>query len=77
MQRKLYTHEDYKAFFSKDGFDNIAGNTYPMTSFAYIQDILVRLTVNTDRPQGVISYKEGKIWANFDRLTNDDGKWVY
>ena len=55
----------------------INGNTYPMTAFSYIEDSLLRLSVNTDRPQGVISLKEGKIWVNFDRLTSDDGKWVY
>lgn len=33
--------------------------------------------MNTDRPQGVIAYYEGRIWINFDRLSSDDGKWVY
>lgn len=48
-----------------------------MTSFSYIEDNNARMSVNTDRPQGVLSYKEGKLWVNFDRLTDDDGKWVY
>lgn len=30
-----------------------------------------------DRPQGVISYRPGTLWINFDRLSEDDGKWVY
>lgn len=33
--------------------------------------------MNVDRPEGVIVYEEGDIWLNFDRLTTDDGKWVY
>lgn len=51
-----------------------------MTSFAFIQDVSdkrSKLSVNTDRPQGVIAYKPGTLWINFDRLTLDDGKWVY
>jgi hypothetical protein len=35
------------------------------------------MSVNLDRPQGVIAFKTGTIWVNFDRLTEDDGKWVY
>lgn len=35
------------------------------------------MSVNLDRPQGVIALKPGTIWINFDRLTEDDGKWVY
>jgi hypothetical protein len=51
-----------------------------MTSFTYIVDkdnINNKISVNTDRPQGVISYLPGTIWINYDRLTDDDGKWVY
>jgi hypothetical protein len=50
-----------------------------MTAFSYIQDIANKtrkMSVNTDRPQGVISYHPGTLWVNFDRLTSDDGKWV-
>jgi hypothetical protein len=35
------------------------------------------MSVNTDRPQGAISFKPGTLWLNFDRLSSDDGKWVY
>lgn len=77
MKRTLYHHEDYSAYFSKEGYDNIDGNSYPMTAFAYIQDTTDKVSVNTDRPQGVISYKPGSLWINFDRLSADDGKWVY
>lgn len=51
-----------------------------MTSFAYIQDINnpnIKISINTDRPQGVTSYSPNSLWINFDRLTDDDGKWVY
>lgn len=48
-----------------------------MTAFAYIKDEKRKLSVNCDRPEGVISLKEGKIWVNIDRLSGDDGKWVY
>ena len=77
MERTLYHHEDYQAFFSKDGYDNVDGNSYPMTAFCYIQDSSDKVSVNTDRAQGVIAYKDGTIWVNFDRLSSDDGKWVY
>lgn len=30
-----------------------------------------------DRAQGVIALKPGTLWVNFDRLSSDDGKWVY
>lgn len=36
VTRQLFTHEDYKAFFSKDKFDDIDGNTYPATAFVYL-----------------------------------------
>lgn len=35
------------------------------------------MSVNLDRPQGVIALKKGILWVNFDRVTEDDGKWVY
>lgn len=57
MGRKLNTREDFDPFFSEDGKDSINGNSYPMTAFSYIEDSLLRLTVNTDRPQGVIGLK--------------------
>lgn len=57
MGRKMFQREDFDPYFPEDGKDNINGNSYPMTAFSYIEDILLRLTVNTDRPQGVISLK--------------------
>ncbi len=49
-----------------------------MTAFAYILDQAGnKLSINTDRPQGVISPRSGTIWVNYDRLSSDDGKWVY
>lgn len=33
--------------------------------------------MNVERPQGVVAYRSGTIWINFDRLSEDDGKWVY
>ena len=38
MRRELFKHEDYEAFFSPEGFDDIDGNSYPMTAFSYIQN---------------------------------------
>ena len=35
------------------------------------------MSINSDRPQGVIGYREGSLWASFDRLSIDDGKWVW
>ncbi len=78
MKRELFKHEDYKAHFSPEGFDDVDGNTYPITTFIYIiSQTNNKVSVNTDRPQGAISPKPGTIWINFDRLTSDDGKWVY
>lgn len=77
MPRTLYEHEDYKAHFSKEGYDNVDGNSYPMTAFCYIEDSNDKVSINTDRPQGVIAYKPGTLWVNYDRLSSDDGKWVY
>ena len=48
-----------------------------MTAFVYIQDENNKVSINTDRPQGVIAYRQGTLWVNFDRLSSDDGKWVY
>lgn len=33
--------------------------------------------MNLDRPQGVTAYRPGTLWINFERLSEDDGKWVY
>lgn len=35
------------------------------------------MSVNIERPQGVVAYVPGTLWVNFDRLSEDDGKWVY
>ena len=48
-----------------------------MTAFCFIEDNSDKVSINTDRPQGVIAYKTGTIWINIDRLSADDGKWVY
>ena len=50
-----------------------------MTAFAYIQneDGTDKLSINTERPQDVISIKPGTLWSNYDRLSSDDEKWVY
>lgn len=77
MRRELYKHEDYQAYFCAEGFDNVNGNSYPITAFAYIQDSASKLSVNSDRAQGVIALRPGTLWLNFDRLSSDDGKWVY
>lgn len=77
MERTLFKHEDYEAQFSKEGYDDIDGNSYPMTAFCYIKDTTDKVSINTDRAQGVIAYKPGTLWVNFDRLSSDDGKWVY
>lgn len=77
MRRELFHHEDYQAHFDPHKFDDIDGNTYPITAFAYIEDHSDKVSINTDRAQGCIGYKEGSIWVNFDRLSVDDGKWVY
>jgi len=79
LKRELFKHEDYEAHFSTEGYDDVDGNSYPMTAFVYLEDELTqnKLSVNTDRPQGVIAFKESTIWINYDRLSSDDGKWVY
>jgi hypothetical protein len=77
MTRELFKHEDYQAHFPQDKMDDVNGNTYPATAFVYIQDSHDKVSVNLDRPQGVIVYKRGTIWVNFERLTGDDGKWVF
>ncbi len=77
MKRQLFHHEDYQAHFDPNKFDDIDGNSYPMTAFAYIQDANDKVSINTDRPQGAIAYRPGTLWVNFDRLSSDDGKWVY
>lgn len=77
MRREMFHHDDYEAYFSKEHYDDIDGNTYPITAFAYIEDTNDKVSVNTDRPQGCIGYREGALWINFDRLSSDDGKWVW
>ena len=77
MERKLFHHEDYQAYFSNERYDDVDGNSYPMTAFAFIKDGNTKLSINTDRPQGVISPRKGVLWVNYDRISSDDGKWVY
>jgi hypothetical protein len=43
----------------------------------YVEDGTDKVSVNVDRPQGVTAPKSGVLWLNFDRLSEDDGKWVY
>ena len=73
----MFKHEDYEAFFSQQKFDDLDGNSYPCTAFAYIKDGNDKVSVNVERPQGVTAYRPGTLWFNFDRLSEDDGKWVY
>ena len=73
----MFKHEDYQAHFDQNKFDDLDGNSYPATAFVYIQDENDKVSVNLERPQGVTAYKPGTIWINFDRLSQDDGKWVY
>lgn len=73
----MFKHEDYEAHFSKEGYDDLDGNTYPCTAFVYLEDGKDKVSVNVDRPQGVTAPKPGTLWLNFDRLSEDDGKWVY
>ena len=69
VRRTLFKHEDYEAFFSKEKYDDLDGNTYPATAFVYIEDAVDKVSVNLDRPQGVVAYKPGTLWVNFDRLS--------
>lgn len=73
----MFKHEDYQAYFCKEKFDDIDGNTYPSSAFVYLQTEAGKVSINLDRPQGVTSYIPGTLWVNFDRLSEDDGKWVY
>ena len=77
VRRELFKHEDYSAHFDKGKFDDVDGNSYPCTAFVYIEDQQDKVSINVERPQGAISYRPGTIWVNFDRLSEDDGKWVY
>jgi hypothetical protein len=77
VERQMFKHEDYEAHFPKEKWDDLNGNSYPATAFAYIKDANDKVSVNLDRPQGVTSYRKGTLWVNFDRLSEDDGKWVY
>ena len=77
VKRTLFHHEDYEAHFDPKKYDDIDGNSYPDNAFVYINDETSKVSVNVDRPEGVIVYEEGDIWLNFDMLTTDDGKWVY
>ena len=45
-----------------------------MTAFAFIKDKAHKLSINTDRPQGVVAPRRGLLWVNYDRITADDGK---
>jgi len=49
MKRELFKHEDYEAHFSPEGYDDVDGNSYPMTAFTYImnEDGTNKLSVNT------------------------------
>ena len=73
----MFKHEDYSAHFDPNKYDDIDGNSYPMTAFTYLQNGDEKVSVNTDRPQRVTAYRQGTLWINFDRLSTDDGKWVY
>ena len=75
----MFKHEDYQAHFGSEGYDDIDGNSYPMTAFSYIKDEGSgdKLSINTDRPQGVVAYHPSTLWVNIDRISSDDGKWVY
>jgi hypothetical protein len=73
----MFKHEDYEAYFSPDKMDDLDGNSYPATAFAYLQGANDKVSINLDRPQGVTAYRRGTLWVNFDRLSEDDGKWVY
>lgn len=77
VKRTLFKHEDYQAHFDPSKYDDIDGNSYPVNAFVYIQDANDKVSVNVDRPEGVIVYQQGDIWLNFDRLSEDDGKWVF
>ena len=66
-----------KAFFCNEKYDDLDGNTYPATAFVYIKDQNDKVSINLERPQGVVAYRKGTLWVNFDRLSEDDGKWVY
>ena len=48
-----------------------------MTAFAFIEDENDKVSINSDRPQGVIGHLPGHLWVNIDRLSADDGKWVF
>lgn len=55
--------------------DIINGNTYPVTSFAYLIKDNEKMIFFSDRAQGVSAYNESLL-INFDRLAYDDGKGV-
>jgi hypothetical protein len=77
VDREMFKHEDYEAFFCKEKFDDLDGNSYPATAFVYLKDGSDKVSINLERPQGVTAYRKGTLWVNFDRLSEDDGKWVY
>jgi hypothetical protein len=77
VEREMFKHEDYEAFFCPEKYDDLDGNSYPATAFAYLQDSSNKVSINLERPQGVTAYRKGTLWVNFDRLSEDDGKWVY
>lgn len=61
---------DYE--FTTASGDNINANTYPMTSFAYIDNGLHKLVVSTDRAQGVTLHSNNTLLVNLDRYTTKD-----
>lgn len=38
VKRELFKHEDYSAFFCQEKYDDLDGNSYPATSFAFLED---------------------------------------
>lgn len=57
VKRTLFHHEDYEAHFDSNKYDDIDGNSYPINAFVYIQDGNDKVSVNVDRPEGVIVYQ--------------------
>lgn len=69
VDREMFKHEDYEAFFCNEKYDDLDGNSYPATAFAYISDHQDKVSINLERPQGVTAYRKGTLWVNFDRLS--------
>jgi len=70
-RRKINHREDFQ---SRTPDIPIPSNYYPITSGMYIEDneSKLRLTVATDRAQGVTSFKPGEIEIMIHRLTVQD-----